>query len=67
VARCVNWHKSDLSSCSDMSVVGGETEIRVTGGRRRIDRSSCVNGDEITVDGGYASMLMNLVPQPGFE
>jgi hypothetical protein len=42
-------------------------KIRVTGGRRRIDRSSCVNGDEITVDGGYASMLMNLVPQPGFE
>ena len=31
------------------------------------DRSSYVNGDEITVDGGYASMLMNLVPRPGFE
>ena len=31
------------------------------------DRSSYVNGDEITVDGGYANMLMNLVPRPGFE
>ena len=31
------------------------------------DRSSYVNGDEITVDGGYARMLMNLVPRPGFE
>jgi enoyl-[acyl-carrier-protein] reductase (NADH) len=31
------------------------------------DRSSCVNGDEITVDGSYANMLMNLVPRPGFE
>lgn len=31
------------------------------------DRSSYVNGDEITVDGGYASMLMNLVPRPGFD
>jgi len=30
------------------------------------DRSSYVNGDEITVDGGYANMLMNLVPRPGF-
>jgi hypothetical protein len=26
-----------------------------------------VNGDEITVDGGYVRMLMNLVPRPGFE
>jgi NAD(P)-dependent dehydrogenase (short-subunit alcohol dehydrogenase family) len=31
------------------------------------DRSSYVNGDEITVDGGYANMLMNLVPRPGFQ
>lgn len=31
------------------------------------DRSSYVNGDEITVDGGYTNMLMNLVPRPGFE
>ena len=31
------------------------------------DRSGYVNGDEITVDGGYANMLMNLVPRPGFE
>jgi NAD(P)-dependent dehydrogenase (short-subunit alcohol dehydrogenase family) len=31
------------------------------------DRSSYVNGDEITVDGGYANMLMSLVPRPGFE
>jgi NAD(P)-dependent dehydrogenase (short-subunit alcohol dehydrogenase family) len=30
------------------------------------DRSSYVNGDEITVDGGYANMLMNLVPRPGY-
>jgi len=31
------------------------------------DRACYVNGDEITVDGGYANMLMNLVPRPGFE
>ena len=31
------------------------------------DRSSHVNGDEITVDGGYVDMLMNPVPRPGFE
>jgi NAD(P)-dependent dehydrogenase (short-subunit alcohol dehydrogenase family) len=31
------------------------------------DRSSYINGDEITVDGGYVNMLMNLVPRPGFE
>jgi NAD(P)-dependent dehydrogenase (short-subunit alcohol dehydrogenase family) len=31
------------------------------------DRSSYVNGDEVTVDGGYVNMLMNLVPRPGFE
>src|SRR5258708_4548594 len=31
------------------------------------DRSSYINGDEIMVDGGYANMLMNLVPRPGFE
>jgi hypothetical protein len=26
-----------------------------------------VNGDEITVDGGYVNMLMNLVPRPGVD
>ena len=31
------------------------------------NRSAYVNGDEITVDGGYANMLMNLVPRPGYE
>ena len=31
------------------------------------DRSSYVNGEEIIVDGGYAQMLMNLVPRPGFQ
>ncbi len=31
------------------------------------DRSSYVNGDEITVDGGCANMLMNLVPRPGLD
>lgn len=30
-------------------------------------RSSYVNGEEIIVDGGYAQMLMNLVPRPGFQ
>ena len=30
------------------------------------DRASYVNGDEIIVDGGFANMLMNLVPRPGF-
>jgi NAD(P)-dependent dehydrogenase (short-subunit alcohol dehydrogenase family) len=31
------------------------------------DRSAYINGDEITVDSGYANMLMNLVPRPGFD
>jgi len=31
------------------------------------DRAAYVNGDEIMVDGGYANMLMNLVPRPGFD
>jgi len=31
------------------------------------DRASYINGEEIIVDGGYANMLMNLVPRPGFE
>ena len=31
------------------------------------DRASYVNGEEILVDGGYANMLMNLVPRPGYE
>ena len=31
------------------------------------DRAGYVNGDEIMVDGGYANMLMNLVPRPGYE
>jgi NAD(P)-dependent dehydrogenase (short-subunit alcohol dehydrogenase family) len=31
------------------------------------DRAGYVNGDEIVVDGGYANMLMNLVPRPGYE
>jgi NAD(P)-dependent dehydrogenase (short-subunit alcohol dehydrogenase family) len=31
------------------------------------DRSSYVNGDEITVDGGYVRTLMNLVPRPRFD
>ena len=26
-----------------------------------------VDGQEIVVDGGFASMLMSLVPRPGFE
>jgi NAD(P)-dependent dehydrogenase (short-subunit alcohol dehydrogenase family) len=30
------------------------------------DRSSYVNGDEITVDGGYGRTLMNGIPRPGF-
>ena len=31
------------------------------------DRASYISGDEITVDGGFVRMLMNLVPRPGFE
>jgi NAD(P)-dependent dehydrogenase (short-subunit alcohol dehydrogenase family) len=31
------------------------------------DRSSYVNGDEITVDGGYVRTVMNLIPRPGHE
>ena len=31
------------------------------------DRASYINGEELMIDGGYANMLMNLVPRPGFE
>jgi NAD(P)-dependent dehydrogenase (short-subunit alcohol dehydrogenase family) len=31
------------------------------------DRAGYVNGQEIIVDGGFAHMLMSLVPRPGFE
>ena len=31
------------------------------------DRSSYVNGDEITIDGGYVRTVMNLIPRPGFD
>ena len=31
------------------------------------DRSGFVNGQEIVVDGGFAHMLMSLVPRPGFD
>jgi len=31
------------------------------------DRSAYVNGDEITVDGGYVRTVMNLIPRPGHE
>ena len=31
------------------------------------NRSAYVNGDEITVDGGYVRTLMNLIPRPGFD
>jgi NAD(P)-dependent dehydrogenase (short-subunit alcohol dehydrogenase family) len=31
------------------------------------DRSSYVNGDELTVDGGYVRTLMNLIPRPGHD
>lgn len=31
------------------------------------DRAAYVTGDEITVDGGFTRVLMNLIPRPGFE
>ena len=31
------------------------------------DRASYISGQEITVDGGYSGMLMNLVPRPGYD
>ena len=31
------------------------------------DRASYVSGDEVTVDGGYGRMLMNMIPRPGYE
>jgi len=31
------------------------------------DRSSYVSGDEITVDGGFTRMVMNLIPRPAHE
>lgn len=30
-------------------------------------RAGYINGDEITVDGGFTRMLMNLIPRPGFD
>lgn len=30
-------------------------------------RSSYVNGEEVTVDGGFTRGLMNLIPRPGYE
>jgi NAD(P)-dependent dehydrogenase (short-subunit alcohol dehydrogenase family) len=30
-------------------------------------RADYINGDEITVDGGYTRMLMNLIPRPGHD
>ena len=30
-------------------------------------RSAYVNGAEISVDGGMTSMLMDMVPRPGFN
>ena len=31
------------------------------------NRASYISGQEITVDGGYSGMLMNLVPRPGYD
>lgn len=31
------------------------------------DRAAYITGDEITVDGGFTRVLMNLIPRPGFE
>jgi NAD(P)-dependent dehydrogenase (short-subunit alcohol dehydrogenase family) len=31
------------------------------------DRSAYINGDEITVDGGFVRTIMNLVPRPGHD
>jgi len=31
------------------------------------DRAAYVNGQEVVTDGGFAHMLMSLVPRPGFE
>jgi NAD(P)-dependent dehydrogenase (short-subunit alcohol dehydrogenase family) len=31
------------------------------------DRAAYINGDEITVDGGFSRMLMNLIPRAGYE
>jgi NAD(P)-dependent dehydrogenase (short-subunit alcohol dehydrogenase family) len=30
------------------------------------DRASFITGEEVTVDGGYTKMLMNLIPRPGY-
>lgn len=31
------------------------------------DRAAYLNGEEITVDGAYTRMIMNLVPRPGYD
>ncbi|GJD53317.1 3-oxoacyl-[acyl-carrier-protein] reductase FabG [Methylobacterium crusticola] len=31
------------------------------------DRAGYVSGDEITVDGGFSRVLMNLIPRPGYD
>jgi NAD(P)-dependent dehydrogenase (short-subunit alcohol dehydrogenase family) len=30
-------------------------------------RAAYINGDEITVDGGYTRQLMNMIPRPGYQ
>ncbi|MDE2363431.1 MAG: SDR family oxidoreductase [Hyphomicrobiales bacterium] len=30
-------------------------------------RASYINGEEVLVDGGYAGMLMNMIPRPGYD
>jgi NAD(P)-dependent dehydrogenase (short-subunit alcohol dehydrogenase family) len=31
------------------------------------DRASYINGDEVTVDGGFTQMLLSMIPRVGFE
>jgi len=31
------------------------------------DRASYITGDEITVDGGFTRMVMNLIPRPSHD
>ena len=31
------------------------------------DRASYISGDEITVDGGFTRMVMNLIPRPSHD
>lgn len=47
--------------------IGKPADIANTAAFLLSERSSYINGTELTVDGGMGSMLMDLIPRPGFS